>query len=354
MVGWLCEQSPELELSFIATIILLASINEKRTLLHICARCSYSGVMSNVIQLQSFKSVAVTGSVRSAAQHLGLSPSAVSHHLKLLEEGTGLTLFQRRGRGLCLTDTGSAILGEVDGVLESSSRLQQRITDLKDNRVDRLSIGYFNTAGNRWMPELVLFLEHKYPHTAVQLNLAEGQWHEHRSDLQITISDVMDPPFPAQVNSSFLLADPYVVAVQEGHELSDRREVALSELGRYPWIDNDTGEGLCRTILFDACARAGVQVRFKHEAHSFAAALHMVNRGLGITLLPRLGIEPLPDGVAIVPLAAPEPIRYVHAISDPGHPQQGVIADAISALSELASEDAMSFVNNHVIRQQQA
>ncbi|MGO2863302.1 MAG: LysR family transcriptional regulator [Brevibacterium sp.] len=298
--------------------------------------------MSNVIQLQSFKSVAATGSVRAAAQHLGLSPSAVSHHLKLLEESAGLTLFQRRGRGLCLTDTGTAIMREVDGVLDSSSRLQQRISDLKDNRVNRLSIAYFSTAGNRWMPELVLFLEHKFPNTAVQLNLAEDQWHEGQSDIQVIITESKDPLFPPQIDSTLLLEDPYVVAVPENHELAKRKELSLSELEGHPWIDNDKGEGPCRTILFDACARAGVQVQFKHEAHSFVAALHMVSRGLGITLLPRLGIDPLPVGVVIVPLAAPQPIRYVHAISDPGHPQQEVIDDAISVLRELASDDTES------------
>lgn len=297
--------------------------------------------MSTVIQLQSFKSVATTGSVRSAAQHLGLSPSAVSHHLKLLEQDMGLTLFQRQGRGLCLTDTGSAVMDEVDVVLESSSRLQQRIAELKDSRVDRLSIGYFSTAGNRWMPELVLFLEHKYPHTAIQLNLAEGLWHENRSDIQIVITETKSPVFSPQVNSSFLLEDPYVVALPEGHEFADRSEISLTELEGCQWIDNDKGEGPCRTILFDACARAGVRVHFKHEAHTFVAALHMVSRGLGITLLPRLGIDQLPRGVVIIPLAAPEPIRYVHAISDPGHPQQGVINDAITALRELASDEAV-------------
>lgn len=298
--------------------------------------------MNTVVQLQSFKSVATTGSVRSAALHLGLSPSAVSNHLKILEQDTGLTLFQRQGRGLCLTDTGSAIMGEVDDVLDSSSRLQQRIRDLKDNRVDRLSIGYFSTAGNRWMPELVLFLENKHPHIAIQLNLAEGPWHQHRSDIQVVITETKDPVLPPQVNSSFLLEDPYVLAVPENHELAARNEVSLTELEQYPWIDNDKGEGPCRTILFDACARAGVRVQFKHEAHTYVAALHMVSRGLGITFVPRLGIDQLPAGVVIIPLAAPEPIRYVHALSDPGHPQQKVIADAVAALREFASDDAVS------------
>lgn len=264
--------------------------------------------MSNVTQLQSFKSAAATGSVRAAAHHLGLSPSAVSHHLKLLEESAGPALFQRRCRGLCLTDTGTATMGEVDGVLESSSRLKQRISDLIDDRVNRLSIGSFSIADNRWMPELVLFLEHEFPNTAIQFNGAEDRWHEHRSDIQVIVTETKNPPLPPQINNSFVLEDPYIVAVPENHELATRRELSLTEVESYPWIDNEKGEWLCRTILFDVCTRAGVQVQFKHEAHSYVAALNIVSRGLGITLLPCLGIDQLPAGVVIVPVVAPEPI----------------------------------------------
>jgi len=41
--------------------------------------------------------------------------------------------------------------------------------------------------------------------------------------------------------------------------------------------------------------------------------------------------------VAIIRLTAPEPIRFIHAISDPGHPQQELIEDAVTALRELAT-----------------
>lgn len=312
-------------------------MKRKRTPLHNCAQYPYSASMHNVVHLQSFKSVALTGSVRSAAQHLGLSPSAVSHHLKLLEQETGLTLFRRQGRGLCLTDTGSAIMADVDSVLESSGRLGQRISDLQENRIGRLSIGYFATAGTRWLPELVAYLENRHPDVNVQLNLAEGPWTEFHCDLHVVITETKNPVFPQQVTGHFLTEDPFVVAVPADHPLSSRTEVSLSELEHHPWIDNDTANGPCREILYGACSRAGVRAHFKHEAHSFVTALHMVSRGLGLTLLPRLGIEPLPSGVTIIPLAAPEPIRYIHAISDPGHPQQDLIADAVTALCELAN-----------------
>ncbi|MBE8147080.1 LysR family transcriptional regulator [Brevibacterium casei] len=279
-------------LRLISVIITVLIVREKRTLLHNCARYSYGWGMHSVAHLQSFKSVAMTGSVRSAAHHLGLSPSAVSHHLKSLERETGLTLFTRRGRGLCLTETGASILGEIEAVLDSSSRLRPRISELQESRVNRLSIGYFASAGTRWSPELVAYLENRYPDTAVQLNLAEGPWRELSSDIQLVISESQELRFPVEVDSNLLVADPYVVAVPDDHRIASPDSISLAELEEPQWIDNDIGDGPCRTILFDACARAGVRIHFKHEAHSFPTALHMVSRGLGVTILPRLGIDP--------------------------------------------------------------
>lgn len=297
--------------------------------------------MHNLHQLQSFASVAATGSVRSAADFLGLSPSAVSHHVRLLEQETGLTLFQRHGRGLRLTDTGSTVLPEVEEVLESAGRLRQRIGELRDNRMNRLTIGYFGTAGNRWLPDLVSYLENRFPRTAVRLRLMEGPWQGLEADIQLAISDSAEPGFPVQVHSDLLIADPYVVAVPDDHELADCEEVPITELADRSWIDNDIGDGVCRTIFLDACARAGVRARFRHQAHSYVTALHMVGRGLGLTVLPQLGVYPLPEGVRIVRLAHPVPTRYVHALSDPGHPQRPLIREAIAALRDLATDDVV-------------
>jgi DNA-binding transcriptional LysR family regulator len=108
-------------------------------------------------------------------------------------------------------------MSDVDSVLESSGRLGQRISDLHENRIGRLSIGYFGTAGTQWMPELVSYLENRHPDVAVQLNLAEGPWTEFHSDVQVVIADSEDPVFPSQVESHFLTEDPYVVAVPDDH-----------------------------------------------------------------------------------------------------------------------------------------
>lgn len=59
--------------------------------------------------LEVFNAIAETGSLRAAAQRLGLQPSTVSHQLKTLEQKVGTSLFVRTTRKVTLTDAGRAL-----------------------------------------------------------------------------------------------------------------------------------------------------------------------------------------------------------------------------------------------------
>ena len=57
----------------------------------------------NIRATEYFESVARLGTVTKAAQELGVSPSAVSQQLRILEEQFGVKLFRREKRRLILT-----------------------------------------------------------------------------------------------------------------------------------------------------------------------------------------------------------------------------------------------------------
>ena len=56
--------------------------------------------------LRSFVVVAETGSMHRAASVLNVSPAAVSHHVRKLEEDVGVALFERKSDGMRLTEVG--------------------------------------------------------------------------------------------------------------------------------------------------------------------------------------------------------------------------------------------------------
>ena len=66
-----------------------------------------------LVALRSFLAVYRTGGVARAAEQLGLSQPAVSHHLRAVEGFTGRPLFARAGRGIAPTEAGHALATEI-------------------------------------------------------------------------------------------------------------------------------------------------------------------------------------------------------------------------------------------------
>jgi LysR family glycine cleavage system transcriptional activator len=68
--------------------------------------------------LRAFQLAARTGSFKTAASQLFLTPSAVSHQIRALEEELGVPLFHRGARTLTLTDAGNSYLQEIEYLFE--------------------------------------------------------------------------------------------------------------------------------------------------------------------------------------------------------------------------------------------
>ena len=78
--------------------------------------------------LRSFVAVADAGGVTRAASGLNLTQSAVSMQLKRLEEGLGLSLFDRSGRGIALTAEGDQLAAYARRILALNDEAVGRLT----------------------------------------------------------------------------------------------------------------------------------------------------------------------------------------------------------------------------------
>jgi DNA-binding transcriptional LysR family regulator len=80
-------------------------------------------------QLETFVAIAQNGSLRRAAEILGLQPPAVSYQLKSLESWIGTPLFIRTTRSVTLTDAGRSLLARAQPAL---SELAGAVEDARD------------------------------------------------------------------------------------------------------------------------------------------------------------------------------------------------------------------------------
>lgn len=95
----------------------------------------------------AFEAAARCGSFLAAAEELSLTPSAVSHRIKALEEWLGVMLFERRHRQVVLSTAGSGYLSEVQTALE---RIERASTGLRGGHGQMLRLSVAPALGAKW------------------------------------------------------------------------------------------------------------------------------------------------------------------------------------------------------------
>jgi DNA-binding transcriptional LysR family regulator len=267
--------------------------------------------MLDVTRLRLLRTVVETGSVRSAASSLGYTPSAVSQQLAVFQRETGMRLFDRIGRGIRPTAAGRKIAAESGPVFEALSRVEGVVADLQAGKVGSLSIGYFASAGSAWLPSVVAALYEEFPDLRLDLRMTETRSVEAGvPDIDIFVSGP-DPEPRTSALVDTLADDPYVAVVRADHPIAELDTVRLTQLAGERWVDNDLGDGVCRQVLLAACTRAGFAPDFAVETHDYQTAIRFVATGIGITVVPELGITDLPDGLRTVPVMRPTPVRHI-------------------------------------------
>ncbi|TYL50526.1 LysR family transcriptional regulator [Agromyces mariniharenae] len=263
-------------------------------------------------RLRVFRSVVQTGSINRAAERLGYTPSAVSQHVAALQRETGLVLVERHGRGIRPTAAGVAVAEHATRVLDQLADFESLADDLRTGRSGTLRIGCFMSANRAWMPGVVANLTDEFPSLRIELSLVElrGQ-RSTDADLELYIAEAVrgdrDPAAADGAADGYdlepLRTEGYVTVVPDGHPLAARTSVAIADLAGEPWVDNDHARGPCREIVLTACTARGFSPRFRIAAPDYATAFDYVAQGIGVTVLPRLGVHLLPSGVTAVSLA---------------------------------------------------
>jgi LysR family transcriptional activator of nhaA len=77
----------------------------------------------NLHHLRLFRAVATDGTLTGAARRLNLSQSALSAQVRTLEDSLGQPLFERRGRGLVLTEAGRIALDHAEAIFRTAEDL---------------------------------------------------------------------------------------------------------------------------------------------------------------------------------------------------------------------------------------
>lgn len=297
--------------------------------------------MLDVHRLRIFRAVVAAGSMNQAAANLGYTASAVSQHVAALQRETQLQLIERDGRGIRPTHAGRTLASAADDVLGRLAELDAVVEGLRAGRVGSLSVSYFSSAGAAWMPDVVATMTREFPDLRLDLRLRERADGPATSpDVEVVVEGEEAPQDPAY-DVHPLLEEPYVVVLPAGHRLAGRERVPLLELADEPWIDSDPSLGTCRATVIDACSSVGFSPRFQVEAHDYLTAISFVAAGVGVTVMPRLGVgTSLPPGLRALALVDPVPMRRLAVRVRRSHRSSRAARRILELLEEMAAATA--------------
>ena len=265
----------------------------------------------DVHRLRVLRAVVADGSVQGAAASLGYTPSAISQHLAALQRETGLALVEKAGRGITPTAAGVALADGAEPVFTRLAELDALVGDLRAGRVGTLSVSYFASAGAAWIPPVVATVAREFPRLRLDLRLEELADPEAGPPDVAIVVDGARPLETSGVRVHHLVTEPYLVVVPAGSPLAAADRLDLATLREQVWVDNDVARGPCREAVLGACRAAGFTPVFHVETQDYPTAIRVVAEGLGITVVPRLGLGDLPAGAVAVPLVRPTPTRSV-------------------------------------------
>jgi len=120
--------------------------------------------------LRVFEAVARHGSFTKAGEELGMTQTAVSYQVKLLEENIGEPLFLRRPRQISLTETGERLAPQVTEAFET---LQLAMAEARGETEVTLQITCLATFASQWLARKLGLFQLAHPNIAVRMNTSD-------------------------------------------------------------------------------------------------------------------------------------------------------------------------------------
>ncbi|QNE21097.1 LysR family transcriptional regulator [Kribbella qitaiheensis] len=292
--------------------------------------------MIDLGRLRALHAVAVYGSVGSAAEALGYTPSAVSQQLTKLERETHTILLERRGRGIVLTDAAQQLAATAAQVLRLVEDAELTLEEQRGQAIGSLTIAAFPTAARGLLPAVLPKLITDHP--ALDVRVAETDPFEavaavNRGEIHIAVvHDWHNTPLtlPDELSRVKLGSDPADILVPTSHRLAGKESVRADDLVGERWICQPAGS-ICHGWLIATMRKTGVEPDVAYSVAEYQTQLAMLAQGIGIGLLPRLGRGPLPDGVVAVPLH-PAPSRRLYAVWRTATSRRPAITATLAAL----------------------
>ncbi len=255
-----------------------------------------------LLKYLAFVKTVEKGSITKAAEDLNYAQSSVSKMIGDLEKEWGMTLLERSKKGVCLTSAGEALLPTLRKVLNEHRELEEEIGRLKGLETGLVRIGTFSSVAINWMPELFSKLQKDYPGIEYEMLMGDYDEVEHWIDIGRVDCGFLRLPTEIPFDTIPIWKDEYKVIMPPDHPLASKDRVAIRDLDEQPFLLLEHGG---KTEVSDILERYKLHPDIRFTTWEDFAIMAMVEKGMGIGILPNLILKRVPYQLEIRSLDPP-------------------------------------------------
>jgi LysR family transcriptional regulator, hydrogen peroxide-inducible genes activator len=273
--------------------------------------------MPTITQLEYIIAVDTYRHFGTAAQKCYVTQPTLSMQIKKAEEELGIIIFDRSKQPVIPTDAGDAIVSQARIIIREMQRLDELISDYKNEVSGKLRLGIIPTLAPYLLPLFIGNLIRKYPKINIQVK--ELQTDEIADALKNDLLDVgimVTPLKEHNIHELPLFYEEIKLYLHREHELNVKykAQIPSDAVGNSNmWM---LSEGNCfRNQMINLCSTTDLSPKssflpFEYEGGSLESLKRLVDREGGFTLLPELSVNDS-DLSQIKSFSAPQPLREV-------------------------------------------
>lgn len=230
--------------------------------------------------LRAFEAAARCGSFKRAAAELAVTPTAVSHQIRSLEEQLGLALFERQVRKVALTEVGAALFPVLRDGFDSFETALERLAQARKRAQVRISATGAFTA--KWLVPRVANFQRLHPGIDMHLHASDEAVDLDDSDIDLAVRYGRGP-YPGLVAEP-MFADRFAPVANPSLGVRALADLATAPLIHFQWKRkhalNPTWEAWFERAGLPWSALPS-HLHFSDEGHAIQAAV----AGQGVALL---------------------------------------------------------------------
>jgi len=271
----------------------------------------------DTLGVQAFIAIADEGGFGRAAAALHITQTALSRRLQNLEAFLGVKLVERTTRSVALTRIGADFLPQARRLLGDLAAALTEIRETGKAMRGDVTIGCIPTASVHYLPRVIRAYAARHPSNRVRvLDLPSPEVADavQRREVEFGIG-MQSGGTPPELTATRLFEDRYVVVCRTDHALARKKRVTWKELEPHALVLSGHESG-ARALVEVALRAKHVKLGSHHEVQRSSTAVSMVAEGIGIAVVPALGVSARGHPqLVVLPLVDPVVARDIVLLS---------------------------------------